>query len=422
MEEYQTIIDKFNIEFAKFLKINYVNILESNETLTTADFIHEVFKKHQFEFDAFRKIFVIVFDCMSMGVWNLYKNYLEDLKVFDIEDSIIMFSVVPSLTEHSRTAIFSGKLPIDTLQYDEQLNFKRINSEEKLFLYQMSAMNLDGELYNNAEDLREEILNAITNNKKVIAFILRNIDDAIHERRADSIINNLLPSKNIKNLFKKLSEENALIFITSDHGFIRKHDKQKLERIPNNIGRKHERVIDYYTENVLDKQNILNINAKEWNISNNKKCGILLKSAYLPISQTKYVHGGISLQEMILPCAILRPKEKTKIIKPSVTLKDSSCTEKEESRMVFEIFNPNPISIRNITFETPIESKNISNIEPKSNKVIDIVFIPKKAGKYPFKVILKYEIDHKKGEIVELNTTINIEAREGHNIFDDFLE
>lgn len=96
-----------NTAFVKFIKNNYLDWIANSDTRPVMS--PDIFKKKIFPLlDAGEKVFFIVLDNFRYDQWRVLSNELADSFTFE-ED--LYYSILPTATQYSRNAIFSGLMP-----------------------------------------------------------------------------------------------------------------------------------------------------------------------------------------------------------------------------------------------------------------------------------------------------------------------
>lgn len=175
-------------------------------------------------------IALIVMDGMSYDEWFILKEHLDSFRIKEIES----FAILPSITQFSRTSIFTGKTPNRFLKDNNKIPY---NTEEKGFVNFFKGKNIgENDILFGRIDLNNKFIK--TKNKNVefkylngynaIGLICNLFDDESHSikifgenksnlyRNIDSAIN----SSDLIDVIEILKENNYKIFITADHGNI----------------------------------------------------------------------------------------------------------------------------------------------------------------------------------------------------------
>lgn len=253
------------------------------------------------------RIALIVMDGMSYSQWVIIREYLKEKKLY-FEDDMV-FAWVPTLTSVSRQAIFSGKIPlhfansIATTMSEKKLwgNFW----EEKGVVTQYVAYqkSLGRETYNwkHIEGLNRKSI-------KVYGAVIDIIDRFIHSAvlGEKSLLSNLqlwLETNYLENLLLDLQNSGFTVYLTSDHG----------NTTATGIGRVSEGVlvdqrgerVRIYRDGTLYKDALDKIQSVQWsNIGLPEDYYALLAEngqAFVPKGEHVVTHGGISVEEVIVP-------------------------------------------------------------------------------------------------------------------------
>ena len=188
------------------------------------DFINYNFKDEN--------IALIVMDGMSYDEWFILKKYLDSFKIKELE----CFSILPSITEYSRTSIFTGKDPIGFL--NEKFD-PPYNSEEKGFIEFFKSKGINEkdilfgriDLNNNiVKQKKEEIEFEYLKGYASLGLICNLFDDVAHsikifgENKYKSnlykYIDSAIISSKLVELIQILKDYGYKIILTADHGNI----------------------------------------------------------------------------------------------------------------------------------------------------------------------------------------------------------
>ncbi len=346
----QTLTDQkkeANKEFSRFIEKNYVewvNLNNKNDRpiLTTdiiSDYVFPLISNNE------SPVFFFVLDCLRLDQWLVMEKHLTDY--FNINKDYY-FGILPTATSYARNALFAGLFPSEIERYYPDLwksgdeDERSMNKYEKDFLQlfidrkKIKLKNdlkyikiIDPEVGRNFE---QNILSYQNNN---LTAVVVNFLDMIAHGRSDSdllkeiardeagyrsLTNSWFQHSSLLATFKEIAKmKNAKIIITTDHGSIRVlrgakvlGDKEASTNLRFKFGR-NLKIDDKYAIFVKD--------AGEYKLPRRGLAinYIIAKEDYYfvyPTDYHKYLtyykdtfqHGGISLEEMILPIITMEPK------------------------------------------------------------------------------------------------------------------
>ncbi|MCX7757605.1 MAG: response regulator [candidate division WOR-3 bacterium] len=324
-----------NKEFVRYIEKNYSRWIKENSgpILSNKFFVNFILPhlKNQ-------KVYLFLFDSMTVAQWLALVPILREY--YDITTQYY-FSILPTATPYSRNAIFSGMLPLEIYKnYPQYWVFEESGQnrfEEELLKIQLAKLGFFNKILfvkiSRTDDLAS-IENVLLNNECFLSIIIINfLDLLIHSIRTQRLLDEIVNSEQtlihltkiwftnseIFNLLAKLRKENNLIIITSDHGFIKVGHPTVIYG-----GREISSNLRYKYGNALrvDEKAAFLVERPEDLMLPVERRGIkfaIAKMDYYFIYPTKfheyeatykysYQHGGISLEEMILPVAFLTPR------------------------------------------------------------------------------------------------------------------
>ena len=327
-----------NNEFAKFIRRNYESWMKSDEHPMLS---HEVMKKKVFPLlDNGEKVFLVVIDNFRLDQWRVVKPILSEY--FTIDEDDLYCSILPTATQYARNAIFSGLMPIDISRQfpdlwidEDEEEGKNINEEplintiiqryRKKYRFSYNKLNdsAAGEkLLQNFSRLESNDLNVLVINFVDMLSHARTESKMIRElAHSDAAYRSLTESwfrhSGTVEIFQRLAEMGYDVILTTDHGTIRVDNPIKV------VGDRNTNTNLRYK---VGKN--LNYNPKQvYEIHNPRKFGLPapnISSAFIfaqnedffsyPNNYNYYVqyytgtfqHGGISLQEMLVPLVTMK--------------------------------------------------------------------------------------------------------------------
>ena len=326
--------------FGKFVKKNYENWIIHPETRPMMS--PDIFKTQLFPLlDQGEKIFFVLIDNFRFDQWKEVKDMLSDLFSFN-ED--LYYSILPTATLYARNAIFSGLMPAQieemfpNLWVDEESEEgKNLNEEpliqtqierfRKKFTFSYHKLNdsVQGEkLLQNFNQLDNYQLNVI---------VLNFVDMLSHARTESKMIRELASTEAAYrsltrswfkhsatlDLFRKISEKRCKVILTTDHGTIRVSDPVKVVGDKNtntNLRYKLGKSLSYNPKEVFEIKEPENVGLPAPNISTRYIFALQEDFFVYPNNYNHFVsfysntfqHGGISLEEMLIPIIGMEPK------------------------------------------------------------------------------------------------------------------
>ncbi|HQK69917.1 MAG TPA: bifunctional response regulator/alkaline phosphatase family protein [Bacteroidales bacterium] len=338
----QTQTDEANTAFCRFVSRNYLSWLDpavSEKPLLS----HQLMQKKIFpELSNSQPVFFILIDNLRYDQWKTIQAELTEL--FRIISEIMYLSILPTTTQFSRNAIFSGLMPLSISQtmpemwIADNIEDERKNEFEEEFLkrqIQRAGLNIKWSYHkiNNSlegKKLNEKLASLLENNLNVLVYNFVDIlshartesgvirDLAYDERAYRSLTKSWFLYSSLLELLKTLSEKKVRIVFTTDHGTIRVNNPVKVigdrETSPS-LRYKAGRSLDYDPSEVFEIKAPEKAFLPKTNLSSkyifamNRDYLIYANNFnhYAAYYRDTFQHGGISMQEMILPLAFLEP-------------------------------------------------------------------------------------------------------------------
>lgn len=324
-----------NNAFARFVMNNYTNWVSSPEAdkplLSPLLFPEKIFP----EITPGKPIFFILIDNMRFDQWKTISADLSGL--FRIISEEIYFSILPTATQYSRNAIFAGLMPLaisNTLPglwiKDDEEEGKNIHEEELLrnhlarrgikikWSYNKISSSQEGRKINDRiKLLLENDLNILVFNFVDMLSHARTEMDLIRDLANDesayrSLTRSWFIHSPLYELLNMLSEQPVRIILTTDHGTIRVQNAVKVIGDRNtsaNLRYKLGRNLDYDPGKVFELKDPPKAGLPKTNITSryifalNRDFLIYQNNFnyYASYYRDTFQHGGISMQEMMLP-------------------------------------------------------------------------------------------------------------------------
>lgn len=331
-----------NTEFVRFIEGSYLDWINGGDRPPLSIDIVPRFIEPELRSD--HKIIFIVLDSMRLDQWATIEPLLFDH--FNIQRDYY-YSILPTATPYARNAIFSGAYPSEIARHYPNLWRKGSEDEGSLnrFEHELLTQQLhDLDLHLHPESKYEKILD-VTEARDLAkrigsyrdipftAIVFNFVDILSHGRSESDILQEIAPDESalrslirswfihseLFSILKMVSQWECAVILTSDHGSILSTkgttvygDRQTSTNLRYKYGQnlrceeKHALLIKHPEKYKLPT---VGLNANF----------IIAKEDYFFLYPTKYhhykrqfegsfQHGGISLEEMILPVITMRPK------------------------------------------------------------------------------------------------------------------
>ncbi|RUA11724.1 MAG: two-component system response regulator [Flavobacteriia bacterium] len=329
-----------NSQFFKFIKKNYQSWFEGNDRPILS---HTLFKEVIApEISKDQGTLLIVIDNLRYDQLRVLEPVIYEY--YKPKEEVSFFSILPTATQYARNAIFSGLMPLEmekkhpdywkndtdeggkNLYENEFLTaqIKRLKLNIKHEYYKISSMAQGKNLTSNFEKTKDNDLTVIVYNFVDMLSHSRTEMEMIKELASDDKAYRSLTLSWFKNsplleIIQKAQQMGMKLIITTDHGTINTKKPSKVigdKNISSNLRYKTGKSLSFNSKEVYEVTNPKDIYLPSINVSSSF---IFAKEDYFfayPNNYNHYVkyykntyqHGGISLEEMIIPCIILDPK------------------------------------------------------------------------------------------------------------------
>jgi CheY-like chemotaxis protein len=330
-----------NIQFGKFIDKNYASWFEKNADAPVMS--HTLFREWVVpELQKDKQLLLVVIDNLRYDQWKVLEPILNNQFRKTKEESY--FSILPTATQYARNAIFSGLMPVDMEKLHPNLWLNDTDEggknmyEAEFLKSQLKRLGLDilwsYEKISSLRQGKKYAENFKTQKENKLACVVYNFVDMIsHAKTEMEVIKELASTDKsyrsltlswFKNspLFETLQQAAQMgfkVIITTDHGTINVKNPSKVIGDKNtslNLRYKTGKSLTYDEKDVLAVKNPIEIRLPSINMSSSfifAKGDLFFAypnnyNQYVNYYRNTYQHGGVSLEEMIIPFVVLEPK------------------------------------------------------------------------------------------------------------------
>lgn len=327
--------------FVKFVKSSYRDWMQ-NGGIHAPTMSPQLLRERVFpHLENGEKLFFLLIDNFRFDQWESIKDIVGES--FNCM-SDLYFSILPTATQYARNSIFSGLMPVQIaenfpdLWLDETADESKNQAEERLLQLQMERLRLNysvsyRKINSNAD--AEKLLHFFPDFERfdLNVLIVNFIDMLSHARTESKMIQELAPDESayraltrlwfqhspLSALLKKIAEKGYKAVLTTDHGTIRVKKPQQIlgEKSTNtNLRYKLGRNLDYDARKLFEITEPRNVGLPAPNISTRYVFALGNDFFAYPNNfrhysahyENTFQHGGISMEEMMVPLVTLFPR------------------------------------------------------------------------------------------------------------------
>ncbi len=335
--------EQANAAFAKFIARAYPEWFSEGRPTQQAPLLSpDLFKKRVFPtLDNQEKLFFVVIDNFRYDQWKAIEPLLSEL--FTVTDESMYCSILPTATQYARNAIFSGLMPLQIQSMypnlwveEEDEEGKNLNEKELIQTQIDRFRRHDTYTYFkiNESDFCEKViakLKGLHTNLNVV--VLNFIDMLSHSRTESKMMRELandeaayrsltvswLRHSPTYQLFKRIAELGYKVILTTDHGTIRVQNAVQVlgdKNTNTNLRYKVGKSLSYKSKDLFVMERPKQFGLPTPNVSSsyifatgNDFFGYPNNfNYYAQFYRNTFQHGGISLEEMLIPLITLEPK------------------------------------------------------------------------------------------------------------------
>lgn len=388
---FKEISERINSSFISFIVEKYVKWVEGERPPMVIDvvpkFLRPIVKSKEFN-----KVFFVIIDGMPLDSWLVFRDHLQ--KYFSILEEELFFSILPSKTYYSRRALFAGHFPFNIWSKDEgvliteSLNLKAYPIDRNFITYA-------------ADEKKRNTVYDLVNSPSFFKVLIFNFHDIVTHRLPTVFSRKEVTETffviNVEPIFREIArQQDCCVVISSDHGFTRITRLNAIAGIE--WGKKWNEGDETGSRYVRLLHHPLKLSPPDWviQIFNPIEWGLGGRYPYLLATHEegfgqktervlKTGHGGVSLEEMIVPCVVMKPRlQEVPVHRPELRVESSELVKDKEGtiRLVFE--NSNDFDLKNA--ELIVSTKNLSHrrrvglLKRISSLITEISYTPTEAG------------------------------------------
>lgn len=335
-EVFQSQKNEANTEFFKFINKNYTSWVHPKST-DAPIMSHTLFRyKVLPHLEKGKPLFVALIDNLRYDQWKSIQPAFAES--FRIQEEETFYSILPTATQYSRNAIFAGRMPVEIEKHfphqwknDEEEGGKNLY-EEDFLKDQLKHLHNDGIKYSytkvlnhqDGQKLVDNIHNLLQNDLNVIVYNF--VDMLSHARTEMEVLKELASDETsyrsitaswfehspLHQALKKIAEKPLTLIVATDHGSVRVKTACKVigdKQTTANLRYKHGRNLNYEPKEVLAFRDPKEAGLPSPTVNSSfifaREDGYLCYpnnfNYYANYYKNTFQHGGVSLEEMIIP-------------------------------------------------------------------------------------------------------------------------
>ncbi len=329
--------------FCRFYENNYENWVNSKSPEKPV-LSHLLFKEKVFPIldKSTTSLFFILIDNLRYDQWKVLQTVISEF--FRIVQDEIFYSILPSSTQFARNALFAGLMPEEIQkkypqywvaeggegtknQFESELmgeHLKRFGKKIKYSYNKILNINSGRKLQNSLSNLYNNDLNIIVYNFVDMLSHARTDMEVIKELAEDeaayrSLTLSWFEHSPLYEIIKQIAAKKLPVIITTDHGSVKVNNPSKLlgdKEVSTNLRYKQGKALQYERKDVYEVKKPENIFLPKPNVSTSYVFAKDNKyfvypnnyNHYMNLYKNTFQHGGISMEENLIPFIYMIPK------------------------------------------------------------------------------------------------------------------
>lgn len=329
-----------NNQFGKFIEKNYTKWFNGDDAPVMSHTLFKEWIAPQLKKD--KPTLLIVIDNLRYDQWKAFEGTVSNYYKKNNESAF--FSILPTATQYARNAIFSGLMPLemeklypDFWKNDTDEGGKNLHEEDflaeqirrlglslKWEYHKISNLRSGKQLAQNFKSQKNNDLTVVVYNfvdmlshSKTEMEVVKEL--ASNDKAYRSLTYSWFKNSPLLEIIQQAQQLGFKLIITTDHGTINVKNASKVvgdKETSLNLRYKTGRSLSFDEKDVMAVKNPKEINLPAINMSNSfifAKNDLFFAypnnyNHYVSYYRNTYQHGGISLEEMIIPFIVLDPK------------------------------------------------------------------------------------------------------------------